>query len=213
MVSIARAFEEINDVQGRAELESRLDLLEEQVERLASRRDEVDQAIHAELNVMRTRIESALEAAGSVAPRQQPGLASLALGRAGEVPAAEGPADALPAPYRKEIERHLLQARSDLRFELFELQKQLKEALRSPQLLEDMGSAMQDRMEAAESRACAAAESVSRIIREWGTAMQRERARQSSGITKICSQLAELAALLEPEIPTQMPTSGDATGP
>lgn len=140
MVSIARAFEEISDAQSRAELEARLDLLEERMERLASRRDEVDQAIHSELNVMRTRIESALEAAGPAIARRTPGQVTSGVGPVA-IPGNAPPA--LPEPYRKEIERQLLQARSDLRFEIFGLQKQLEESLSSPQRCQDLKSTAQ----------------------------------------------------------------------
>jgi hypothetical protein len=71
VLSIARTLEEINDVQARAHLEMRIATLEDQVERLMDRRDERDQAVHAELSVMRTRIEDALEAIGAAMDGQR----------------------------------------------------------------------------------------------------------------------------------------------
>lgn len=65
VVSIARALEGINEAESRAGLEHRIGMLEDQLEQLKLRRDEVDQAIESRISVLRTTIESALEAVGS----------------------------------------------------------------------------------------------------------------------------------------------------
>lgn len=71
VITIARALEDIADTEARAELDTRLTMVEEQLERLLERRDQVDQATQAELAVMRARIEDALEAMGSASESQR----------------------------------------------------------------------------------------------------------------------------------------------
>jgi hypothetical protein len=71
VVTIARALEDIADTEARAELDTRLAMVEEQLERLLERRDEVDQATQAELAVMRARIEDALDAIGAASESQR----------------------------------------------------------------------------------------------------------------------------------------------
>ena len=71
VITIARALEDIADTEARAKLDTRLTMVEEQLERLLERRDQVDQATQAELAVMRARIEEALEAMGSASESQR----------------------------------------------------------------------------------------------------------------------------------------------
>jgi hypothetical protein len=77
VITIARALEDIADTEARAELDTRLTMVEEQLERLLERRDQVDQATQAELAVMRARIEDALEAMGSASESQRLAWAAM----------------------------------------------------------------------------------------------------------------------------------------
>src|SRR5688572_14694546 len=68
VISIARVLGEIDDVESRTDLQTRMMQLEEQVERLSDRRDEMDQAIESKIHLLRTTLESALEAIAVAEP-------------------------------------------------------------------------------------------------------------------------------------------------
>src|SRR5688500_8523035 len=59
VISIAQVLGDIDQAEGRADLETRMVQLEEQVERLSARPGESDQAIEAKIHILRTTIESA----------------------------------------------------------------------------------------------------------------------------------------------------------
>jgi myosin heavy subunit len=71
VINLAQALDEIGDGEAAARLESRVDFLERQVERLVNRRDEADRGYQGEFAVMRARIEDALEAFGSTVEEQK----------------------------------------------------------------------------------------------------------------------------------------------
>lgn len=116
VISIARVLGDIDQAEGRADLETRMVQLEEQVERLSARPGESDQAIEAKIQILRTTIESALEAI--------------------VVPAAEKPEPPVAAPtlpdaieeLRREFDAKLQAARSDMSFEVLQIQKDLEES-------------------------------------------------------------------------------------
>jgi hypothetical protein len=89
--------------------------LEEQVERLSARPGESDQAIEAKIHILRTTIESALEAI--VVPKPEEPV----------TPVAPPSADALE-DLRKEFDAKLQAARSDISFEVLQIQKDLEES-------------------------------------------------------------------------------------
>lgn len=114
VLSIARVLGDINQAEGRADLETRILQLEEQVEKLSARPGETDQAIEAKIHILRTTIESALEAI-VVAKPEEP-----------SAPVATPSSDALEE-LRKEFDAKLQAARSDISFEVLEIQKMLEE--------------------------------------------------------------------------------------
>jgi hypothetical protein len=111
VISIAQVLGVIDQAGGRADLETRMVQLEEQVERLSARPGESDQAIEAKIHILRTTIESALEAI--VVPKPEDPIGTL-------------PADSLEE-LRKEFDAKLQAARSDMSFEVLQIQKELEE--------------------------------------------------------------------------------------
>jgi chromosome segregation ATPase len=77
VVHLAKALEEINEGEALAHIDTRLTFIERQVERLGSRRDEVDRSVQGELGIMRTRIEEALTAVGATAEETKDSWVSL----------------------------------------------------------------------------------------------------------------------------------------
>ena len=67
VLNLAQALDEINEGEALAHLDTRLAFIERQVERLAARRDEADRGMAGEFEVMRARLEDALNALGSTA--------------------------------------------------------------------------------------------------------------------------------------------------
>ncbi|HYO00240.1 MAG TPA: hypothetical protein VEU28_11250 [Actinomycetota bacterium] len=173
VTSIARVMGEIDDVEARADLQTRMLQLEEQVQRLSVRRDEIDQAIESKIHILRTTIESALEAIG-----QKP-------------PATVELAESL----RDEFEAKLLEARSDLRFEILQVQKQVEESVAPPHLdAEALREELEDRLYASEQRNANAATYLEEMINA-----QRERIdKQEEFRKRMSSQLATFVSTLAP---------------
>jgi hypothetical protein len=115
VISIAQVLGDIDQAGGRADLETRMGQLEEQVERLSARPGESDQAIEAKIHILRTTIESALEAI--VVPKPEEAV----------TPVAPPSADAMEE-LRKEFDAKLQAARSDMSFEVLQIQKELEES-------------------------------------------------------------------------------------
>jgi hypothetical protein len=115
VISIAQVLGDIDQAGGRADLETRMGQLEEQVERLSARPGESDQAIEAKIHILRTTIESALEAI--VVPKPEEPV----------TPVIPPSADALE-DLRKEFDAKLQAARSDISFEVLQIQKDLEES-------------------------------------------------------------------------------------
>lgn len=113
VISIAQVLGDIDQAGGRADLETRMGQLEDQVEKLSARPGESDQAIEAKIHILRTTIESALQAI--VVPKPE------------ETPAALPTAGALEE-LRKEFDAKLQAARSDMSFEVLQIQKELEQS-------------------------------------------------------------------------------------
>ncbi|MEX0789485.1 MAG: hypothetical protein WD178_01775 [Actinomycetota bacterium] len=140
VISIARVLGDINQAEGHADLQTRLVQLEEQVERLSARPGEADQAVEAKIQILRTTIESALEAI-VVPPAEEPKSSEIS-------------ADALEA-LRKEFEVQLQAARSDLRFEIHELRSLLEAVparIEAPVDTRAVLEELEDRLYASEQR-------------------------------------------------------------
>lgn len=112
VISIAQVLGDIDQAGGRADLETRMGQLEDQVEKLSARPGESDQAIESKIHILRTTIESALEAIVVLKPEEP------------VTPAALPTADALEE-LRKEFDAKLQAARSDMSFEVLQIQKEL----------------------------------------------------------------------------------------
>ncbi len=180
VVSIAQVLDEIDDVESRADLQTRIVMLEEQIERLSARRDEVDQAIESQLSVLRTTVESALEAIASLAlPPPAPELAPEDL-------------DVL----RKEFDEKLMEARSDLRFEIVNLSKELTAAPVGPEELEAIREDFQSRIDASDERAAASAAYLEDLINAQREQLNSQRARHTEVIQRLSKELAGFAGAL-----------------
>lgn len=184
--SVARVLEHINDVESRTELQTRIFMLEEQVERLNARRDEVDQAFRSELSLLRTTLESALEAISN-------------------------PSHSLDA-LRKEFEEKLLEARSDLRFEIVTVQKQL-ESLTPAGVdageLEEIREDFQVRIDASEQRTARASADLEELIATQKLQLEHQRGlhaelvrRLSNALAGFAQSLTDPAAVIEEPEPT-----------
>ena len=180
VVSIARLLDNINEVESRADLQTRIVMLEEQVERLSARRDEVDQAIDSELDVLRTTIESAMEA-----------VASLIL----PPPAPEASTEGIDA-LRKEFDEKLMAARSDLRFEILNLSKELPAAPAVTGELEAIREDFQSRLDASDERVAKSAAYLEDLVNEQREHLAQEKARHAEVIQRLSVQLAGFAAAL-----------------
>lgn len=218
VVNIARALEEITDVSTRTDLQTRMLILEEQVERLNNRRDEIDQAIESKLSILRTTIESALEAIGAPemllaeppaagvktieppiqspvapAPAAEPVLEAIA--QAAETlqwpPAGDpAPAGAIEA-LRREFEEKLLQARSDLRFEIMRVEKAAGAGS-----VEGLSGQLEDRIRASEEKASGAAGYLQEMIVAQQTEFRRQKTEHALLMDRLAGELAGFARFL-----------------
>jgi hypothetical protein len=186
VVTIARALEEINDAESRADLQTRIMLLEERVERLAARPVEVDQTVESQLNVLRTTIESALEAIAAPALEGPPPGASL------HWPPKPNDTEAL----RKEFEAKLLEARSDLRYEILRVQKELEAAPSGTVPLDELRTELLARIEESEQKASKAASYLEETIDAQRQQLERERTAQVEMMARLSKELANFSRSL-----------------
>lgn len=208
--SIARALEAITDVSSRTDLQTRMLMLEEQVERLNNRRDEIDQAVESKLSVLRTTIESALEAIGAPAarfaepeapadsvietPEQVPAPVVEAISRAAAaLPRTGGPVpDAAMEAFRREFEEKLLQARSDLRFEIMRVQRDGGPGSVPGELTE----LMEARIRASEEKASAAAVYLQEMILAQQAELRQQKTEHALLMDRLAGELAGFAHFL-----------------
>ena len=192
VVSIAKVLGEIDDVGSRTDLQARLEQLEEEVARLKVRRDEGDQSIESQLSVLRTTLESALGA-----------IASLSLPGPGLAPEV---VDML----RTELDEKIVAARSDLRYEILNLEKKVTE-LPEPGGGEDRLAAFQEevrartealredfqaRMDAADDRAEKAAAYLEEMVGALRSELDAQKGRQAEVLGRLSAELSGLAASL-----------------
>ncbi len=184
VVTIARALEEINDVESRADLQTRIVMLEERVERLAARPTEVDQAVQSQLSVLRTTVESALEAIASPAPAPE-----------------TGPLHWPPKPddlqvLRKEFEAKLLEARSDLRYEILKVQKDLEASPSGSPAADEVRTELLARISESEQKASKAAVYLEEMLNAQRQELERERTRQVEVMARLSRELANFSRSL-----------------
>lgn len=171
--SIARILDRINEVESRTDLQARIAVLEEQVERLRSRRDEVDQEFRSELSVLRTTLESALEAIST--------------------PAVS------PEALRREFEEKLLEARSDLRFEIVKVQKELEDLVPAgvdTTELEEIREDFQARIAASEERSAKVAGELEDLVAAQRAQLDSQRALHAELVRRLSNALAGFAQSL-----------------
>ena len=194
VVSIARVLGEIDDVGSRTDLHARLEQLEGEVARLKGRREEGDQSIESQLSVLRTTLESALGA-----------IASLSLPAPGFAPEV---VDML----RTELDEKIVAARSDLRYEIVNLENKLTELpepggeeARMEALREDFQARMealredfQARMDAADERAEKAAAYLEEMVGALRTELDEQKGRQAEVLGRLSTELSGLATSMAP---------------
>lgn len=186
VVTIARALEEINDVESRADLQTRIVMLEERVERLAARPAEVDQAVQSQLSVLRTTVESALEAIASPAPAPAP---------------ETGPIHWPPKPddlqvLRKEFEAKLLEARSDLRYEILKVQKDLEASPSGSPAADEVRTELLARISESEEKASKAAVYLEEMLNAQRQELERERRQHVEVMARLSRELANFSRSL-----------------
>lgn len=180
-ITIARALEQIDDVESRADLQTRMAQLEERLERLASR-PAVDQGVESQLKVLRTTVESALEAIAAPPPASAP---------------LHWPptADELEA-LRKEFEARLLEARSDLRYEILRVEKDLGKTLSGTPAVDELKTELLGRIEEAETRAAEAVKLLEESIKAQRQELERGRTAQVESMARLFRELANLSRSL-----------------
>jgi hypothetical protein len=185
VITIARALEQIDDVESRADLQTRIALLEERVERLA-KRPEVDQEVESQLKVLRTTLESALEAIAAPPPA---------------APRTGAPLHWPPRPdefeaLRKEFEARLLEARSDLRYEILRVQKDLEAAPSGTLALDELRTELLARIEESEQKAAEAAKLLEESIDAQRQELERGRIAQVETMARLSRELANFSRSL-----------------
>ncbi|HEX2054600.1 MAG TPA: hypothetical protein VHJ78_12855 [Actinomycetota bacterium] len=176
VVSIAKVLDEIDDVESRTDLQTRLTVLEEQVESLNARRDDVDQSVESELSVLRTTMESTMEA---IAALPAPGLAPEIL-------------DML----RIEFDEKLLATRTDFGYALQSLQNELETRTDAQADIEALRDDFQVRMDAADERLAKAVSYLEDLIRMQRDRFEEQKARQADVLSRLSSELSGLAGAL-----------------
>ncbi|HEX2178027.1 MAG TPA: hypothetical protein VHL54_00695 [Actinomycetota bacterium] len=185
VITIARALEQIDDVESRADLQTRMAQLEERLERLASR-PAVDQEVESQLKVLRTTIESALEAIA--APPAGPA--------AGAAPLHWPPRDDELEALRKEFEARLLEARSDLRYEILRVEKDLAATPSGTLAVDELRTELLARIEQAETRAAEAVKLLEASIEAQRAALARERTSHVEVMARLSRELANFSRSL-----------------
>jgi hypothetical protein len=186
VVTIARALEEINDVESRADLQTRMLMLEERVERLAARPAGIDQAVQSQLSVLRTTVESALEAIASPAPPPPP---------------ETGPIHWPPKPddlqvLRKEFQAKLLEARSDLRYEILKVQKDLEASPSGSPAADEVRTELLARISESEEKASKAAMYLEEMLNAQRQELERERSAHVEVMARLSRELANFSRSL-----------------
>ncbi|CAN5773446.1 hypothetical protein BH23ACT12_BH23ACT12_14080 [soil metagenome] len=188
VISIARVLGDIDQAGSRADLEARLVQLEEQVERLSARPGEADQAIESKIQILRTTIESALEAI-VVPPAEVP-------------KSAEPSAGALEA-LRKEFDVKLQAARSDLRFEIHEIRNLLEAAPTKIEASVDTKAVLEeleDRLYASEQRNASAAVYLEEMITAQRDRIDQLKSLQSEFVERMSKEFSNfMRTLAAPE--------------
>jgi hypothetical protein len=185
VITIARALEQIDDVESRADLQTRMAQLEERLERLASR-PAVDQEVESQLKVLRTTIESALEAIAAPPPASPPGEAPL------HWPPRADELEAL----RKEFEARLLEARSDLRYEILRVEKDLGATPSGTLAVDELRTELLARIEKAETRAAGAVKLLEESIAAQRQELERERTSHVEVMARLSRELANFSRSL-----------------
>lgn len=188
VISIARVLGDINQAEGQADLHTRLMQLEEQVEKLGARPGEADQAIESKIQILRTTIESALEAI-VVPPLEAP-------------KSSEPAADAIEA-LREEYDVKLQAARSDLRFEIHEIRNLLEAAPPKIEACVDTQAVLEeleDRLYASEQRNADAAVYLEEMINAQRDRIDQLKTLQSEFVERMSKEFTSfMRTLAAPE--------------
>ena len=179
VVSIARVLDEINEVENRTDLQARILLLEEQLDRLNARRDEVDQSLQSQLNVMKTTLDGALEA-----------IASLAL---------PAPSPALPLEVldelRREFDEKLMQVREQLRTEMVNFLAE-QAALPAEDDFEEIRENFQSRMDACDERTARWGAYLEEMIGAVAARLEDQKLRHADVVSRLSAELSSFADAL-----------------
>lgn len=179
VVSIARVLDEINEVENRTDLQARMLLLEEQVERLGARRDYLDQSLQSQLSVMKATLDGALEA-----------IASLAL----PAPTPAFPVEALDG-LRREFGEKLMQVRDQLRAEMVNLQAE-QSALPVEEQLDRIRDDFQARMDACDERVARWGAYLEELIGAVAARLQDQKLRHAEVVGRLSAELSSFAEVL-----------------
>lgn len=180
MSCIARVLGDIEIAENRIGLETRMQQLEEQVERLSARPDDGYQAMESKIHLLRKTIESALEAVG--APSAAP------------VPSGDG-----LAGLRSEFENRLMEARSDLRYEILQVQKAASSpppASRAEPDPDELREEFAERINACEERVFKSTAELEALIRAQADRLDRLQAQQHELMERLSEQMSSFAKTL-----------------
>lgn len=171
VISIARVLGEIDDVESRTDLQTRMMQLEEQVERLSDRRDEMDQAIESKIHLLRTTLESALEAIAVAEPI-----------------VAEDPVE-LVESLREEFAAKLQELRSVMSLGMLQLQKRVESADAAAKVTE-LREEFEERLYESEHRIASATDYLEAMILAERERIDHQKEQQSAFRERISKDLA-----------------------
>jgi hypothetical protein len=171
VISIARVLGEIDDVESRTDLQTRMMQLEEQVERLSDRRDEMDQALESKIHLLRTTLESALEAIAVAEPI-----------------VAEDPIE-LVESVREEFSAKLQELRSVLSVGILQLQKRIESADPAAQV-QELREEFEERLYESEHRIASATDYLEAMILAERERIDHQKAQQAAFRDRISKDLA-----------------------
>lgn len=171
VISIARVLGEIDDVESRTDLQTRMMQLEEQVERLSDRRDEMDQALESKIHLLRTTLESALEAIAVAEPI-----------------VAEDPIE-LVESVREEFSAKLQELRTMLSVGMLQLQKRIESADSAAQV-QELREEFEERLYESEHRIASATDYLEAMILAERERIDHQKAQQSAFRDRISKDLA-----------------------
>lgn len=207
VVNLSSVLGEATDAESRAELQARIELLEDKFDRLARHRDRVDQAVESQVEILRTTLESALSALDSGyrptsraaltdMPRLRiPSLDELLPDHAHSRSGEDEPA-LTTEELSEELNEKVLQARSDLRYEIHQVALLIERHTARAEELADLRRELLERIAESEGRAEQADAFLEEILSSQQGRLERERQDRLDAFARLSREFPFLAGSL-----------------